>query len=385
MSVVAGRSTRVTFVGQSGSSAGGAERSLELLLSHLPRRFAIDVVLFEDGQYASELRRRGFSVEIVPLERDAMAVQRERLQVGAAFGALRMLPKLRAAFRRLRPDLVYTNTVKAHLLGAPAARLAGVPAVMHLRDILEGRALAIVRLAAATCTVRRIAISRAVAEQLHLPRTDVVPNPIDLAAYEGLVSRADARRQLGLPPAVPLVGILGRINRWKGHDRFIRVAASVAARSDAHFAIVGKPMFRDADFAGELTVLARNLGLGERLHFVPWLEDPRPAYAALNVNCNTSRAEPFGRTIIEAAACGVPTVCFDEGGAPEAVGSGACGRSVPRGDERAFADAVLSLLAAPQPATADACRERAGAFDATLHAQRVAAILDNVTSGARGG
>jgi len=376
---------RVTFVGQSGAEAGGAERSMQLLLAHLPPRFEASVVLFEDGAYAQELRERGFPVEIVALGRDLMAVQRERLPLSAALGTLGMLPRLAAAYRRLRADIVYTNTVKAHVLGAPAARLAGVRCVMHLRDILEGRARDVVRIVGRTCTVQRVAISHVVAVALALPKTAVVPNPIELTAYDNLPARADARKQLALPPEVPLVGILGRINRWKGHDRFLRIAALVAARSDAHFAIVGKPMFRDADFADELHALVTEYDLTGRVHFVPWLDDPRTAYAALDVNVNTSRAEPFGRTIIEAAACGVPTVCFDEGGAPEAVGGTACGRVVPSGDKQAFAAAILALLTGDRAATAAACRVHARDFDATLHAERIGAILDRVAAGARHG
>jgi len=376
---------RVVFVGQSGTEAGGAERSMQLLLAHLPERFEAGVVLFEEGAYAQELRERGFHVEIVALQRELMAIQRERLPPAAALGTLGMLPRLAAAYRRLRADIVYTNTVKAHVLGAPAARLAGVRCIMHLRDILDGRARDVLRIVGRTCTVQRVAISRAVAASLALPKTAVVPNPIELAAYDDLPTRADARRQLRLPPEVPLIGILGRINRWKGHDRFLRIATLVAARSDAHFAIVGKPMFRDADFADELHALVTDYDLTERVHFVPWLDDPRPAYAALDVNANTSRAEPFGRTIIEAAACGVPTVCFDEGGAPDAVGGSACGRVVPSGDEQAFAAAVLALLAGDRAATAAACRMHAQNFDATLHAERIGAILDRVAKGARHG
>ncbi len=376
---------RVVFVGQSGAEAGGAERSMQLLLTHLPVRFEAAVVLFEDGAYAQELRERGFIVEIVALPREMMAIQRERLPPAAALGTLEMLPRLAAAYRRLGADVVYTNTVKAHVLGAPAARLAGVRCVMHLRDILDGRARDVVRIVGRTCTVRRVAISRAVAAALALPKTEVVPNPIDLAAYDDLPARADARARLGLPQEVPLVGILGRINRWKGHDRFLRIAALVAARSDAHFAIVGKPMFRDADFADELHAFVIEYGLTERVHFVPWLDDPRPAYAALNVNANTSRAEPFGRTIIEAAACGVPTVCLDEGGAPEAVGSTGCGRVVSSDDDEGFATAVVALLTGDRRATATACRAHARDFDATLHAERIGAILDSVASSARHG
>jgi len=369
---------RVVFVGQSGSEAGGAERSMQLLLTHLPARFDASVVLFEDGAYAQELRERGFHVEVVALQRELMAIQRERLPPGAALGTIGMLPRLAAAYRRLRADVVYTNTVKAHVLGAPAARVAGVPCIMHLRDILEGRARDVLRFVGRTCTIQRVAISHAVAAALALPKTTVVPNPIALWAYDDLPARADAREQLRLPQGVPLVGILGRINRWKGHDRFIRIAAVIAAHSDAHFAIVGKPMFRDADFADELHTLVTEYGLTERVHFVPWLDDPRTAYAALDVNANTSRAEPFGRTIIEAAACGVPTVCFDEGGAPEAVGGSACGHVVPSDDEEAFAAAVRELLAGDRTASSAACLLHARDFDATLHAERIGAILDRV-------
>ena len=368
----------VVFVGQSGSSAGGAERSMQLLLSHLPERIAFTVVLFEDGAYADELRGRGFAVEVVPLDSGVMGVQRERLPISAAAGSVAMVRRLISAFRRLAPDVVYTNTVKAHVLGTIAARLGGFRSAMHLRDILDGRGRDVLRVVARTCAKRRIAISHAVANALAVPPTEVVPNPLDLAEYERLPAREAARDELGLPRDVPIVGIIGRINRWKGHDRFLRSMAFVATHSGAHFAIVGKPMFRDADFVGELETLAASLGIGARVHFVPWLEDPRVAYAAFDVNCNASHEEPFGRTIIEAAACGVPTVCYAEGGAPEAVADRESGLVVAAGDERAFGGAVLELLLADRDAVARRCRAHARTFDAGLHAERIAAILDGM-------
>jgi glycosyltransferase involved in cell wall biosynthesis len=59
------------------------------------------------------------------------------------------------------------------------------------------------------------------------------------------------------------------------------------------------------------------LGVRERVTFVPWLDDVREIYAATDVNANCSTREPFGRAAVEAAACGVPTVCFDDSGAAE--------------------------------------------------------------------
>jgi glycosyltransferase involved in cell wall biosynthesis len=369
---------RVVFVGQSGANTGGAERSLQLLLSHLPSRIEVRVILFEDGDYADELRRRGFVVEVVALGLKGMAVQRERLRISALVDVLRMVPRLTSAYRRLSADVIYTNTVKAHILGAIAGRMGGIRVVMHLRDILSDGALKLLRLIAVAFTQRRIAISNAVADALGLPDTVIVPNPIDLSEYENLLDPFSARKELVLPGNLPLVGILGRINRWKGHDRFLRIAKLVSEQSDAHFVIVGKAMFRDEEFLDELHQMTIDLGIADRVHFVPWLDDPRVAYAALDVNCNTSRAEPFGRTIIEAAACGVPTVAFNDGGAPEAIEGGVSGRVVPIDDEPAFAAAILGLLASDRAALADASRAHARLFDANLHAERIAAILDRV-------
>ena len=375
------KAIRVVFVGQSGSEAGGAERSLQLLLSNLPERVRPTVLLFGDGAYASELRERGLTVEILALTKDVLTVQREKLSLGTALGAVTALPRLMATLRRLAPDVVYTNTVKAHVLGGVASRLVGLPAVSHYRDILEGPAAILLRTIAFSCTKRRIAISHAVARAIGVTGTIVVPNPLDLSQYDNLVSSGAARVELGLPQGVPLVGIVGRINRWKGHDRFLRIAKIVSESSDTHFVIVGKAMFRDADFGDELTELARQLGIADRVHNVPWLSDPRTAYAALDVNCNTSRSEPFGRTIIEAAACGVPTVVFNEGGAPEAIDDGVSGRIVATNDEAAFARAILALLGGSKDEIAAQARRHALRFDAGLHANRVADILDLVVAG----
>ncbi len=99
----------VTFVGQSGSGAGGAERSVQLLPAHLSPRFEANVLLFEDGAHARELRERGFHAEIVVLRRELMAVQREYLPPLAALGTLSMLPQLAADYRREPTSCIRTQ------------------------------------------------------------------------------------------------------------------------------------------------------------------------------------------------------------------------------------------------------------------------------------
>lgn len=367
---------RVAFVDQAGDAAGGAEHSLALLLGALPADVEPHVVLFGDGAYAASLRERGLPVTVAALPAAVMATTRERPGRGLATAPGAIL-SLARTLRGLGADLVHTNTVKAHVLGAPAARLAGLPVVAHLRDILAGESRLAVRAVLARCSRERIAISRAVRDAFGLRATEVIANPLALAAYDALPARAAARAALGLPRTGTAVGIVGRINRWKGHDRFLRLAERLRGRAEVCFAVVGAPLFRDADFAAELRAFVRGRGLEATVRFVPWLDDVRLAYAALDVLCNCSDDEPFGRTIVEAAACGVPAVAFAGGGTADALLDGRTGTLVAPGDEPGFARALIAYLDDPALRLRHGAAARAFArtFDARLHAERVAAVL----------
>jgi glycosyltransferase involved in cell wall biosynthesis len=372
---------RVAFVDQAGDTPGGAQRSLAILLRALPAGVEPHALLFSDGAFAASLRGYGIPVSIVPLPAALLSTTRER--PGAGLAALpRAIAETARVLRTIGADVVHTNTVKAHAVAAPAARLAGTHCVAHLRDILGGRSRTAIRSVLALCSSERIAISRAVRSAFALGATCVIPNPLMLDDYRALPERDAARRALGIPADGTLVSLIGRINRWKGHDRLIRIAALLRANGAARYAIVGAPLFRDADFVGELHALVAREGLSGRVQFVPWLDDARTAFAATDINVNCSDDEPFGRTIIEAAACGVPSIAFDGGGTADAIVDGRTGRLVPRGDENAFARALGEYLSdgAARRTAGIAAREFAQTFDAPTHAARVAGVLRRAAS-----
>lgn len=370
---------RVAFVDQQGDIPGGAEQSLAILLGALPVDIEPHVVLFGDGQYAEMLRSRGLPVSVVPMPAAFLGTKRERPLTGLA-AAPAALAAVAKTLHAVRADVVHTNTVKAHAIALPAARAARTPSVAHLRDILGGRARLAIRAIVATCSTERIAISGAVSAAFALGATNVIHNPLVLADYEEIPSREKARATLGLPPHVTLVSIVGRINRWKGHDRLLRVARSMRDRPNLHFAVVGAPVFRDADFLDELRAFTAAEGLADRVHFVSWLDDVRLAYAATDVMVNCSNDEPFGRTLIEAAACGVPSVAFAGGGTADAIDDGVTGRLVAPGDEAAFARAIGAFVddRGLWKRTAQAAKTFARRFDAAEHAERVAVVLRRV-------
>ena len=209
-----------------------------------------------------------------------------------------------------------------------------------------------------------------------LPLTEAIYGPVELETYDNLLTREEARASLGLPDQVPVIAIIGRINRWKGHERFLRIAARVLAEKRATFLIVGSPLLRDAEFLDELKALVETNRLQDSVRFVAWLDDVRTVYASIDLNANCSFREPFGRAVAEAAAAGVATILFDDSGAAETVVSGSTGVVIAAGDEREFADAILRLLDRGLPFfDAETIRRQARQFDAERISQQMAVVM----------
>jgi glycosyltransferase involved in cell wall biosynthesis len=269
--------------------------------------------------------------------------------------------------------------VKSHVVGASGAKLAGIPAVAHLRDILSGVGRLAVRSALRAFTDERIAISKAVSAAFDLRKTTVIANPLDLAEYHRILDRAQARRRLQLPDdGTPIVAIVGRINRWKGQDRFLRAIAIANRSRPIYGIIVGAPLFRDADFLPELHDLVRALDLEGRVTFLNWVEDMRLVYSAIDLHVNASEREPFGRTTIESAAMGVPTVCFDDSGVSEWMIDGDTGIVVRAADDSALASGILRY-STDEPfrlASGLAAKNWSQLFDSRVHAAAVVGVLD---------
>ena len=145
----------VVYVGHS-AQLSGAELALSNLLPALTEIDAL-VVLAEDGPLVERLRGQGVETVVLPLRSATRELRKDtlstvRAQLVPALDTLRYAMRLARLLRARRPDLVHTNSLKAHLYGGVAARLAGVPQVWHARDrisedYLPVRAVQAVRLA----------------------------------------------------------------------------------------------------------------------------------------------------------------------------------------------------------------------------------------------
>jgi len=158
-----------------------------------------------------------------------------------------------------------------------------------------------------------------------------------------------------LPAGRPLVGsAIGQLEPLKGARFLVTAFASLAAAyPEAALLVAGEGSERR-----ELEALAAQLGVGERVHFVGYLEDSAPVVARLDLYVSPSLTEGLGQAIAEAMALGVPVVVTDVGGVRELVAEDR-GLLVPAADADALGAAMCRALGDPALAAAMAARGKA--------------------------
>lgn len=264
--------------------------------------------------------------------------------------------RLYRLFRTWRPDIVETHTAKAGMLGRVAARLAGVPVVLHtfhghVFHSYFGRVVTRcylqVERALARCTTRILVLGqRQRAELLGYgiggPEQMVtVPLVLELEPFfRSQALRGQLRAELGIDPARPAAGIVGRLAPIKAHEVFLAAAAAVHRQlPDADFLVVG-----DGERRAALEALSAARGLGHVVRFLGWRRDLARVYADLDVVALCSLNEGLPSSILEAMASAKPVVATDVGEVPTLVEDGQTGFLVPARDPVALADRLGLLL-----------------------------------------
>jgi glycosyltransferase involved in cell wall biosynthesis len=258
--------------------------------------------------------------------------------------------------RRLRPDVVHTHMAKAGTVGRLAARLCGVPLIVHTYhghvfhsyfSPTRTRVFLTIERALGLATDRIIVLGDGQRDEI--ASYGVAPNeklePIRLGLELGQFLRADdargsLRQELGVDEDTPLIGIVARLVPIKAHEVFFQAAAKVLTRKPrARFLVIG-----DGERRAELEAIVERLGIGDAVMFMGWRRDMVSVYADLDVVALTSLNEGSPVALIEALASSRPVISTRVGGVPEVVIDGLTGLTVPPSDPLAMAEGILKLL-----------------------------------------
>lgn len=332
---------RVLFVAPV-AVAGGAGQVLLNLVAHAAHgAYDPHVVWLQDGPLVGELARLGC---------EGTLLETGRLRSPAADA--RAFHALLSVTRRLRPSIVFASEAKGHVYSSLPAKRAGLPAIWRQPSRPSFRS-PIDLIASALPAARVIVASEDVAAaQRRLPfgpPVVVVRPGIDRERYRPRDGRG-IRARHGVDPDSVMIGIVGRLQPWKGQDIFLRAAAHVASiRRDVRFAVIGgaEMGWEQGNFPAELRTLAESLGLGERVVFTGQTREVPEWLGALDICVNMSDHEPFGLVIIEAMAAGTPVVAVGAGGPAETLQHGMTGVLLDRRTHEALAGALVRLVDDP--------------------------------------
>lgn len=327
-----------------GLEIGGAERLLVSVIRNLNREKYKIVVCFLKGKGPLANEIRGMGVKVLDMK------MRARFDLSVILKLVRLI-------KRENIDLVHTHLIRADILGALAAKLAGVPIIISTRHSFSGRweECYLVRKAyqvASNFMDKIITVSEAVKDRLaewsgiKPDKMIVIHNGVDVGEYKIKDDGGRRRDFFDVDAKVPLIGMVSRLVPCKGHKYFLEAAARVKKDiSDARFLIVGGTMYYNERYKKELTRYAEYLGLNGGVLFTGIRRDIPQIMSCLDIFVLPSIIdEAFGRVVLEAMACGRPVIATNGGGIPEIVKDNETGMLVPPKDSDKLAQAIIALL-----------------------------------------
>ena len=264
--------------------------------------------------------------------------------------------KIYSLIRKQKPDIVHTHTAKAGALGRLAAKLAGVPLIVHTfhGNTFHGyfssakeKIFVIIERFLCSFTDAVITVSLKGSEDLLekrvIKKEKIVNIPLGLELEKFLGCKAhegELRRELGFLKEDMLVGIVARLVPIKGHTYFLEAAKIVLEeKPETKFLIVG-----DGELRKDLEEYAEKLKIEKSIFWTGFRSDLERIYADLDVVVLSSINEGLPVAIIEAMSSSKPVVATDVGGVKELVKNNENGIVVKSQDPQALARAILSLL-----------------------------------------
>jgi len=259
--------------------------------------------------------------------------------------------------RRKKYHIVHTHNSKAGFIGRLAARLAGVPVIIHTvhgfafhdQEPFWRQALfrSMERAASHWCD-KMIFISQPLIEWALKERVTVedkvvkIYSGIELEQFRPVTEdeKIRTREKWGIGPGDAVIGVVSKLWGGKGHTVLIEAMKEIKKEvADARLVIVGEGCLYD-----RLYEQVNRLGLKDSVLFTGFQMDVSEIVSTFDVAVLPSFFEGMGRVLLEAMAMEKPVVASRVGGIPDLVRDGFNGLLTTPGDVQGLADAIIKIL-----------------------------------------
>lgn len=310
------------------------------------------------------------------------------------------LVKMVRLLRRGRYDIVHTHTAKAGFLGRVAARIAGVPHVVHtvhgvtfhehVNPVLRRLYVLFEKVGARLCevmiTVGEDVKHKYLAEAIgHRDQYVTIPSGMDLEPFESARASTEddrdaLRREFGFDPEDVVVGVVSRLEPRKGH-RFLIEAMQRLAPDFPQLKVLA---VGEGPQRAELEADVRRAGLADRFTFAGFRQDIARVISTFDVAVLTSLWEGLPRVLVQYAMLERPIITFAVEGAREIVDDGRSGWVVEPKNVDELVDRLrhLTVNAADRRLFGRRVRERVEQrWNVDLMVERISSLYDDVEAG----
>jgi glycosyltransferase involved in cell wall biosynthesis len=336
-------------------SFGGAERVLLEFLSRLDReRYRPIVIVSGDGKFSRAVKDIDIEVEAIPVLTGTPAINPNQLDYFLfILRCLMGIPFLIAKLLRFPASLVHTNSRGGHIAGGIAAKILGLPVVMHFQD--HPSHAKFYNWLSAYFAHRVIAASRATEDWLTQGRwslaskIQVIHAGVDTVCFHPEANGENLKELLGIEKSCfPIIITVGTLEPRKGQLDIIRAIAIVRdTYPNLRLLIVGQELVPNSYFPLLQSQTIDNR-LEEQVVFLGWREDIPQLMAASDIMALATLRDPYPTVVLEAMAAGLPVITTRAGGSIEIVREGSTGLLVQFNDHQEMAQALLLLAANPE-------------------------------------
>ncbi len=299
----------------SGGDTGGAKTHIFSLLSVLPKLCDVKIVCFIKGQFFDDLQNIDVDSELIE--------QKNRFD-------LSVLDRLCQIIKQDGVDIVHAHGARANFIASKLKKKFDIPVVttVHSDYLLDFdgiykriiytllNVMALKKLdyyIAVSSEFKRMLISRGFMPSI----IHTVYNGMDYSKPMDFCTKQEFCDRIGIKydENITYIGLIGRHDRVKGHDVFIKGASKVLEkRKDVHFVIAG-----DGNGRSELVKLINELGISEHITFAGFIKDIYSFINFIDINTLTSRCESFPYVLMEGARMSKPTISSRVGGIPDLI------------------------------------------------------------------
>lgn len=276
------------------------------LIMGLKDNFRLSVILPGSGELKEEMEKSGIKV-ITIKDYSFFKIKRDRIRNIIHFipDLIKSILEIKRVLKEEKPDILWTNSQKAHIIGVFSKTLSNVKLVWHFRDIHKGVNRVIINVFS-IFTDRIISISNEVKKQFFIKSKITV-------IYNGL--RIPKHITKKIKEQCIKIGYIGQIAEWKGQINFLKVMERI---NNAKGYIIGDVLFGEEKYLEEIKRYIFEKQLQDKIILTGFKKD------ILNYICSMDmivhlpmKPEPFGRVLMESMGLGIPVIAHDTGAIKE--------------------------------------------------------------------